>query len=389
MAATAALAAAVGAGAIGGEPPIRRLKPVESSASETGQRLADVRPAAAQFPAAETIADHAETLEEAWTIAVQVADRLAAARLSAAEAESLRCAAGSQRWPDVGLSSYYRVRQDELALVYDGSSLGLPPFDYPIAQSEAFGFRSAVNLPLYTSGRITHQIEAADCWVQAARSTVEAEHSQLRLHVAEEYIAILRAQSEVDLAHSNVRSLEAHANDVEKRFDHGLAARNDLLAAQVSLANARHAAIRAENHLDVSRAAYNRRMARPLTSPVRLAELPLPGSAGDLETLTATATHQRRELHRLAAEASAMRKEAAALLAQSGLQVGVVGAYDFEENRYQAPQGLASAAVGATWNAFDAGQTVPSSRRSAAARTRVAFAPIWNLRSAWKCTARG
>ena len=103
------------AGAIGGEPPIRRLTPVESSASETGQPWPDVRPAAAQFPAAETISETAETLEEAWTIAVQVADRLAAARLSAAEAESLRCAASSQRWPDLGLSSYYRVRQDELA----------------------------------------------------------------------------------------------------------------------------------------------------------------------------------------------------------------------------------------------------------------------------------
>ena len=247
-----------------------------------------------------------------------------------------------------------------------------------------------MTLPLYTSGRISHQIEAADCWVQAARSTVETEHSQLRLLVAEEYIAILRAQSEVDLAHSNVRSLEAHANDVEKRFDHGLAARNDLLAAQVSLANARHAAIRAENHLDVARATYNRRMARPLTSPVRLAELPLPDSAGDLATLTATAKHQRRELRRLAAEASAMQKEAAALLAQSGLQVGVVGAYDFEENRYQAPQGLASAAVGATWNAFDAGQTrhrADAVQQCANALLR--SAPIWNLRLAWRCIVRG
>ena len=160
---------------------------------------------------------------------------------------------------------------------------------------------------------------------------------------------------------------------------------------QFSLANARHAAIRAENHLDVARAAYNRRMARPLTSPVTLAELPLPGSAGELETLTATATHQRRELRRLAAEASAMRKEAAALLAQSGLQVGVVGAYDFEENRYQAPQGLASAAVGATWNAFDAGQT--RHRADAAQQWRecllLRLCAIWNLRSAWRCIARG
>ena len=158
VAATAVLAAAIGAAAICGEPPIRRLTPVESSASETGQPLPAVRPAAAPFPAAETIADHAETLEEAWTIAVQAPTGWRQLVCRPREAESLRCAAGSQRWPDVGLSSYYRVRQDELvwsttvrAWVFRRSTIRL-------LNPKRLVFASAVTLPLYTSGWISTRL---------------------------------------------------------------------------------------------------------------------------------------------------------------------------------------------------------------------------------------
>ncbi len=342
--------------------------PVEPASELTRAPLDQVRPVAAQLtepeilpdpevpPRPEALAEPAETLDDAWMIAFRAADRVAAARFSVAEAESLRCAATAERWPDLGVSAQYRVRQDERSLVVDRSTIGLPPLGLPFAQSEAFGFRSAVTLPLYTSGRISSQIDAAESWVQAARSTVAMEQSQLRIQVAEEYLAVLRAQSEVDVAHSTIRSLEAHADEVEKRFNHGLTARNDLLAAQVSLANAQHASIRAENQLDVARAAYNRRLGRPLATPVQLAELSVPAETEDLDTLTAIAVQQRQELARLACEAAAARNEAAAILAEKGLQLGVTGEYLFEENRYETPQGLASAVVGASWRAFDAGQ---------------------------------
>ena len=362
--------ALIGAGVSRGEPPIRRLRAVEACDGRAAAAAGEIRTVSAEVPEAEAVAGAPESLEQAWSLAFQAADRLAAARISVSEAESMRSAATAERWPNLDLSASYRLRQDEPSFAFNLSGLGLANQDFPFAQSEAFGFRGAVTLPLYTSGRITSQIEAADAWVQAAQSTVAMECSDLKMRVADEYIGVLRAQSELSVAHSNVRSLEAHANDVEKRFDNGLAARNDFLAAQVSLANARHAAIRAENRLDVAQASYNRRLGRPLSATVQLAELPLPLQSTDLEALTAQALRNRPELSRLAREAAARRREAETLLAQNGLQLGLVGEYGFEENRYQSPQGLASVAVGASWNAFDAGQ----SRHQAAAAHRCADA---------------
>jgi outer membrane protein len=304
-----------------------------------------------------------ETLAQAWAIALAVDQQLEAGRWQVSSADQLLQSARAQRWPSVAVEGSYVVRSDEPAFRVGFPGVPLPMHAFPYAQNENFAFRTKVDLPLYTSGRIAHGIAAAGDGVSSAELEVASSTNDLKLRVAEEYVAVLRAQRDVEVTQSNVRSLESHARDVELLFRHEQVPRNDLLAAQVAVSNARQRAIQAANRLDASRAAYNRSLGRPLTSAVRIAELPLETVDADVESLTAAALRRRPEIARLAVQVRELHNQALSLRAKDRPQFGLWGQYAFEENRFQTPEGIASVGVGVTYDVFDGGRN----RREAAA----------------------
>jgi len=346
-------------------PPVERLSPATRAATATATDgfvpPADVYhppPEFVELPAGAggDLPGREETLDQAWAIALAVDQRLEARRWEVSSAGQSLQAARSQRWPVVALEGSYLVRSDEPAFRFGFPGVPLPTDVFPYAQDENFAFRTKVDLPLYTSGRIGHGIAAAAANVTSAELEVQDSTNDLKLRVAEEYVGVLRAQRDVEVTQSNVRSLEAHARDVELLFRHDQVPRNDLLAAQVALSNARQRAIQAANRLDAGRAAYNRRLGRPLTAAVRIAELPLERVEADVEGLTARALGKRPQIARLAAQVAALRNQAVSLRAKNRPQFGLWGQYAFEENRFRTPEGIASVGVGVTYDVFDGGR---------------------------------
>jgi outer membrane protein len=297
-----------------------------------------------------------ETLREAWAIALAVDQRLAAKRWDFSSTQHSLRSAQAERWPTMNVEGSYNVRNDETAFQIDFPAIPLSSATFPYAQDEGVALRADLSLPLYTSGRIQHGIAAASAQADSVRLELQAATMGLKLRVAEEYVSVLRAQREVDLAQRTVCSLGAHLRDVESLFKHGQVPVNDLLAAQVALSDARQHAIQARNQLDAGHSAYNRRLARPLTTPVRLAEVTVEPVNEDLETLTARALRMRPEVARLKALCQALRHRAGSLRATNGPQIALEARYAFEENRFRAPEGIAEAGVGISWNVFDGGR---------------------------------
>jgi outer membrane protein TolC len=256
----------------------------------------------------------------------------------------------------MSLEGSYLVRDDEPAFRFDFPGVPLLTDTFPYAQDESFAFRSKLDLPLYTSGRIKHGIAAAGARLSSIRRGLEQAKTDLKLQVAEDYVTVLRAQRELGLMETTVKSLEAHLRDVQLLFKYEQVPVNDLLAAQVSLSDARQSAIRAHNQLDASRAAYNRRLGRPLSAPVRIAELEAEPVPEDLETLTARALEKRPALRRLQAEALALEHQAQSVVAENRPQIELRGEYAFEENRFRSPEGITAAGVGVSWNVLDFGR---------------------------------
>jgi len=297
-----------------------------------------------------------ETLSQAWAVALQVDHQLAAKRLDASAASQSLHSAQAERWPLFGIESAYNLRSDEPSFRINSAAIPLAARTFPYAQDESFSYHAKIEIPLYTSGRIGHGVEAANARAASAALDVTDSLIDLKMQVAEEYVDVLRTQREVEVMQSTVRSLQAHSNDVEMLFRHRQVPQNDLLAAQVTTSDARQRATQATLAADSARAAYNRRLGRPMTSPVRIAELPIVPVAEDLDLLTDRALRQRPGIARLSAEAESLRHQASSLRAENLPQMALQGEYAFEENQYQSPNGIVGLGVGVRWNVYDGGR---------------------------------
>jgi outer membrane protein TolC len=309
----------------------------------------------------------AESLSDAWTRALASDRALAAVRSQAEAAELDAAAARAQRWPTLAVGGAYTWLDD--APAFDFAFTGLP-----IAPPEIFGgddfarAAATVTLPLFTSGRISAGIAAAEARGRGAGAQVAGAEQDLKLAVADAYVGVLRARKALSVADSNVRSLEALAGDVAAMFERELVPKNELLAVQVALADARQNRLQAANAADITLATYNRRLGEPLDRPVDLDEaVPAAGElAADLPALVQDALERRTELAALDQQAQAYGELAKVERARVLPQVSATGGYNYLENRFLDDEEFASAGVGVQWSFFDGGQ----SRKRAAALDR-------------------
>jgi outer membrane protein len=320
----------------------------------TADALAASRP---PIPPPVTIpSEGCESLEQAWAAAQASDCGLQAQHCGESAAEQATMSARAEQWPAVGLEGAYTGRTAEPSFKVYLQNLPFPSTTFPYEQTDEFAAKAKVDLPLYTGGRIQRAIAAAEADQAALASDVEESLMDLKMRVAQVYVSVLRAQRDVEVANHTVQSLESHAAEVESFLRQGRAQQTDLLAAQVALSNARCDGVQACNRLDSSRAAYNRHLGRPLTAPVRLAELPLEMPSADVENLTAVALHFRPALARFTKSANALDHRAESVRAKDAPQVFLRAEYDYEEDRYRVPEGIGAAGVGVTWNLFDGGR---------------------------------
>ena len=296
-----------------------------------------------------------ESLDDAWRIALSIDQRVAAGDFNVSAADHALAAARAEQFPSLNLGANYLAMSDQLAIKANVPPLS--PTQLPFMGRDSLGFNALVSQPIYTFGRISSGIDAAGASVDANQADAQRTRLDIKMSVAEVYIAVLRAIRVVEVAGSRVSSLAAHARDVENRFRKGVTSRNDLLAVQVALADAQQQAVQARNALAMLCAAYNRALRRRLTDPVHLVDLPGDVGTGDVDELTRTACACRPELAELFAQARALRCQADAERAKHAPQISVSGGYLYQQDQYVDPNGIAGVALTAQWNAFDAGRS--------------------------------
>jgi outer membrane protein TolC len=298
----------------------------------------------------------AETLTEAWDTALTSHHQIAAAaaRRDAAAYDVER--ARSARMPHLGISTEYTWMDSA-----PGFSLGgiTTP---PIFEGDDFVRAGAqLKIPVYAGGGINSGIEAAELGAGAVAGQLQAVIQGIKLGVAEHYVAVLRAESAVDVAKSIVASLSTHTDDTRNRLEFGAVPKNDYLAASVTLANARQRLLQAENALDYAHAAYNRFLGRPLETPLALdpaldIDNLIPAAQG-IQDLTVLAQTQRPELSAMAMQAKSLRKQSDAARASSRPQLALTGGYMFLENEFLDDDAFWMAGVSLQWNLFDGGHS--------------------------------
>ena len=307
----------------------------------------------------------AETLQQAWDVAL-VADRnLKAARENTAAAANMLEASKAMRMPNVALEAGHTALDNQPVLKFGPSLI-------PMADKESNGYKAVATLPIYTGGRIERGIDAANAALDAAKLGEVGDVQNLKLRVAEAYVNVLRAERGLGVAESHVISLEAHARDVANLHDQGMVARSAQLSARVALLDAKQKALQVGNQLDLARAAYNRLLGRNLDQPVTVEEFSGETKVTPLSVLTEQAQTQRSELVAMGRQIEALRHQAAAVRGEGAPQVALAGGYGYQENQYQLHEGQWAVGIGVKWNVFDGG--VIRQRGSAVERQAAALA---------------
>lgn len=300
----------------------------------------------------------AESLTEAWKLALEHDSAYAAVESEHASATAELAAARGARWPSLEVSGSETQLND--APFLDINTPAGELISPKLWNHDRIGMAAAqVALPLYTGGQISAGIHAAQHQVAAAAALETGAAQDLRLAVTEAYIGVLRSQQTLAVAEANVSGLKAHLADVQVMYDKEAVARNDLLAAQVASANAEQQRLIGANAVRIAAAGYNRLVGQPLERVPELEDHLPPAELADsvtLEALIAQAVSNRPELQARATQALAFEARAEAERGKNGPQVAVTAGYNHLDNTFLNRQDFASIALGVHWTLFDGGQ---------------------------------
>lgn len=296
-----------------------------------------------------------ESLEEAWGTALAVDNSLEAKRWISAATERGLEAAISEYKPSVSARSTYNAMDQALALKNPLSIPGTPS-GFQFADRDFATAGLTVTQPIYTFGKITYAVDAAESALTASLTDEEMQKLDIKLSVAEAYINVLRAQRAVEVSESSLESLIEHERVVKRLVEEGVVVNNDLLAVQVQLASVQQSKLAALNMLDLAKSAYNRILGRPLNTAVVLQEIGDWYESNNLETLTANAISQRPETAKLSALVRSLRSEAQSLNAGNLPQIAALGSYNYAENSFFVNETIASVSLVVDWNFFDSGR---------------------------------
>jgi len=292
----------------------------------------------------------AETLEQAWQQALANNHRLKAAQADTRVYDEQLYAAEGLKLPSVNLNTgYTQLSQTPTVKAnFNGQSSR-----FVMAQDGYWKAQALVTLPIYTSGQIEHTINAAESALEAAKQHEVSSELELKMQVAESYIAVLRAEGALTVAQKHLESLTSHNKDAVNHFNQGLVAKNDVLAASVEVANARQKVVAIKNQGDLARAHYNRLLSRGLAVPVKLTPKFPNKPEGSLKELTLKALSQRPELVVLSEQINSLLQQAESVSSSLLPQLALTGGYQYEENRYQVYQGMWMVNIGMQWKLFD------------------------------------
>ena len=142
-----------------------------------------------------------------------------------------------------------------------------------IGSQDNYQWRGSITQPLFTGFALISSLELAKLGIDQSKMDLELEKLDLALMVKEAYFNILKADKAVDVARSAVESLESHLKVAANFYEVGMIPVNDLLKAEVELANAQHDLIKAQNASQISKAYFNNLLSRPINSIVEVEDI--------------------------------------------------------------------------------------------------------------------
>lgn len=118
------------------------------------------------------------------------------------------------------------------------------------------GVSLSIDQPLYTGGRVSSQVTAAEADVMAGRESLRRNEIQLLQQVVGAYVDVRRDQQRLAISQENVAVLQRQLDESKARFDAGEVTRTDVAQTEARLAAAQASLASSQAQLAISRSAY-------------------------------------------------------------------------------------------------------------------------------------
>jgi outer membrane protein TolC len=151
-----------------------------------------------------------------------------------------------------------------------------PNVIFPARQTtteDNFQWRTTVRQPVFTGFALLSTYELTRLGINRSEWELEQEKLNLILAVKDAYFNILRADIAVNVVRMEMEALQSHLEVARNFYEVGIIPVNDLLKAEVELANAVQNLVRAENSARNVRAFFNNLLARPTHLPVSVEDI--------------------------------------------------------------------------------------------------------------------
>jgi outer membrane protein TolC len=304
------------------------------------------------------------------------------------EQEGLILEVKAQVLPNAALTAAYSTKDDAL--------LSMPASPGSGAEDQ-WNLGVEVTQLLYSGGGVSAALDAQKYARESVSHGLRATVDDALLDVRRNYYDVLLTRDQIEVEEQNIQYLEAQLQNVKNRFSANTVSRFDVLQAEVELANAQPALIRARNNYRIAidelyrSIGYQSRRIHAYDGSEVQGELSIEPIAFDLDQALGKALEERPELARLKAMQAA--REAGVRVAKAGYfpTVQVYAGYELEKHPMSDAFGDSmdgwKVGVRSSWALFD-GRKTEGKMIQARSQARQAGIAIENLKLAIEVEVR-
>ena len=142
-----------------------------------------------------------------------------------------------------------------------------------ITPEEEYTFIASVTQPLFTGFSVLNQYKMTKLGLDLAKTNEKLARQDVILQATTAYYLILKAEKFVNVGKETVTQISAQKDVVNNFYKVGMSPLNDLLEAEVLLANAKQRVVRALNDLESAKSQMNVILRRPIDQPIGVVDI--------------------------------------------------------------------------------------------------------------------
>jgi outer membrane protein len=143
----------------------------------------------------------------------------------------------------------------------------------PAGTRDNYNWELELKQPLFAGGGIMANYQINRLGEGISRMDETTTTLNIIQEVKVSYFTILKTERIMDVARQSLEQLKMHRNVAKNFYDVGMIPKNDLLYAEVQLANGNQFLVRAENGVELAKAKFNTVLRRGINAPVEIEDI--------------------------------------------------------------------------------------------------------------------